>query len=248
MVRFKKHVISYGDTIQSVAQQELGDMSRWVELAQFNNLRHPYIVDTVEEKMQNPDHLVTIGDTLLIRVDNDDTSTLISNLSNINTYDQEEIYALALGKDLDILPLPRGIGSPGYDSEIFEMKGDGKGSIATRRGVENLKQSLYIRLITPLGSYLGHPNYGSKVHMYLGKKNTEENATLLDIEIERTLKTDGRVTNVKNNGHIIQGNTYTASFDVYAITLEQAFQFVVSSSNAGPLVLVDNFNNNLLNN
>ncbi|MCB5366905.1 DUF2634 domain-containing protein [Collinsella aerofaciens] len=248
MVQFKKHVISYGDTIQSIAQQELGDMSRWVELAQFNNLRHPYIVDTVEEKMQNPDHLVTIGDTLLIRVDNDDTSTLISNLSNINTYDQEEIYALALGKDLDILPLPRGIGSPGYDSEIFEMKGDGKGSIATRRGVENLKQSLYIRLITPLGSYLGHPNYGSKVHMYLGKKNTEENATLLDIEIERTLKTDGRVTNVKNNGHIIQGNTYTASFDVYAVTLEQAFQFVVSSSNAGPLVLVDNFTNNLLNN
>lgn len=248
MVRFKKHVISYGDTIQSIAQQELGDMSRWVELAQFNNLRHPYIVDTVEEKMQNPDHLVTIGDTLLIRIDNDDTSTLISNLSNINTYDQEEIYALALGKDLDILPLPRGIGSPGYDSEIFEMKGDGKGSIAIRKGVENLKQSLYIRLITPLGSYLGHPNYGSKVHMYLGKKNTEENATLLDIEIERTLKTDGRVTNVKNNGHIIQGNTYTASFDVYAISLEQAFQFVVSSSNAGPLVLLDNFNNDLLNN
>lgn len=243
MVKFKKHVISYGDTIQSIAQQELGDMNQWITLAQFNNLRHPYIVDTVDEKMTNPDHLVTIGDVILVKVANDTTSNLIESLSNTSQFDQEEIFALALGKDLDILPLPRGFGQPGWDSEIFEMKSDGRGGIATKRGIENHKQSLYIRIVTPKGSYIGHPEYGSDVDMYLGKKNTEENATLIDIEIERTMKTDGRVKNVVNNGHTIVGNTYSVSFSVYTYTLEEAFEFILTTSDNGTLVLTDGFNN-----
>ena len=245
MAKFKRHIVSYGDTIQSIAQEELGDMARWTEIAHFNNLRHPYIVDTVEEKMENPDHLVTIGDVLMIRVSDNDQAELLNSLKRANDYDQEEIFALALGKDLDILPIPKGFGQPGWDNESLEMKANGNGGIATKRGLENLKQALYLRLITPLGSYLGHPNYGSKVHMYLGKKNTEENAILLDIEIERTLRTDGRVRSVEKVGHILDGNTYTAAFKVYSISLEEAFLFVVSSEGNGPLVLTDNFNDNL---
>lgn len=242
MVNFKQHTIRYGETIQSIAQDELGDITQWIALAQFNNLRHPYIVDTLEEKLVNPDHRRTIGDTLLIKLDNDSTSNLITNLSSATVFDKEEIMALALGKDLDILPLPRNIASPGYDAEVFEMKGDGKGGVATKRGIANLQQSLYIRLITPIGSYIGHPDYGSKVDMYLGMKNTEENATLIDIEIERTLRTDGRVKSVINNGHTISGNSYSASFTVTSYSLQEAFQFVVTSINSGPIVLTNNFN------
>jgi phage baseplate assembly protein W len=247
MVKFKKRTVAYGDTVQSIAQQELGDMSRWIELVQFNSLRHPYIVDTVEEKMQNPDHLVTIGDTVLVQIESDSQSDLISSLKSTTQYDQEEIFALALGKDLDILPLAKAIGSPGWDSEVFEMKANSRGGIATKRGIENLKQSLYIRLITPLGSYLGHPKYGSKVYMYLGNKNTEENAALLDIEIERTIKTDGRVKAVENMGHTISGNSYSTAFKVYSYTLDEAFLFVLSSASNGPLILTDNYNDNYMN-
>lgn len=247
MVKFKQRIVAYGDTVQSIAQQELGDMSRWIELVKFNDLRHPYIVDTVDEKMQNPDHLLTIGDTLLVQVSNDTQSDLISSLKRTTQFDQEEIMALALGKDLDILPSIKGFGSPGWDSEILEMKANSRGALATKRGIENLKQSLYIRLITPLGSYVGHPKYGSKIEMYLGKKNTEENAALLDIEIERTIRTDGRVKSVESQGHIISGNSYTSAFKVYTATLEEAFMFVVSSTANGPFVLTDNFKNNLIN-
>lgn len=246
MAKFKRHIVSYGDTMQAIAQQELGDISRWIEIAQFNNLRHPYIVDTVEEKMVNPDHLVTIGDIVLVRIAEDNQSELITSLKRTSEYDQEELFALALGKDLDILPAPRSFGQPGWDSEVFEMKANTKGALATKRGIDNLKQSLYIRLITPLGSYLGHPRYGSKVHLYLGKKNTEENAMLLNIEIERTLRTDARVVSVEKVGHTISGNSYSVAFKVSSISLEEAFLFVVSSSGTGPLILTDNFNDNLL--
>jgi phage baseplate assembly protein W len=242
LAKFVQHIVRYGDTIQGIAQQRLGDMSAWIELAQFNNLRYPYIVDTVEEKMQNPDHLVTIGDTLLIRIADDVQSNLIQELKRTNEYDREELFALALGKDLNILPLPKDISSPGQDSEILEMKGDNRGKIATVRGIENLKQSLFIRLITPKGSYVGHPLYGSNLHMYLGMKNTEENAALIDLEIERTLRTDSRVTSVELINRTIQGNTYAASFRISTITLEQAFEFVLSAQQNGPIALLDNFN------
>ncbi|AYJ75180.1 putative baseplate assembly protein 1 [Bacillus phage BSP36] len=225
--------------MQSIAQQEVGDMSQWVNIAKFNNLRYPYIVDTVEEKMENPDHLVTIGDTLLINITDDAQSILIEELKRTPDYNQEELYALALGKDLNILPYPKGLGDPGWDSQVLEMKGTNRGQIATVRGIENLKQSLFIRLITPKGSYIGHPEYGSNIHQYLGMKNTEETAALIDLEIERTLRTDSRVTGVTLKEHTITGNSYTVAFSVSSMTMDQVFEFVVSAQNDGPIVLLD---------
>jgi phage baseplate assembly protein W len=216
-------------------------MSRWVELAQFNNLKHPYIVDAVNDKMENPDHLVTVGDTLLIQMDSTSQSSVTNNVRRNSEYNQEELYALALGKDLDLLPIPESNKDISHDSEVLEMKGNDLGDIATIKGVENLKQSLFIRLITPKGSYLGHPSYGSKVYKYLGKKNTEENATLLDLEIERTLRSDKRVTHVMFNRHEIKENTYSTSFTITATSVEEAFEFVISAQNDGPIVLRDNF-------
>lgn len=233
--------MSYGDTIQAIAQRYLGNMNNWIELAEFNNLRYPYIVDTPQEKMQNPNHLVAVGDTILVRVSNDEQTTLIADLKRMPEFDQEELYALALGKDLDITPLPKDIGSPGWDSEILELKGTPKGGLAMVRGVENLKQALFIRLTTPLGSYVGHPNFGSKLYTYLGKKNTEENIKLINIEIERTLRMDGRVTHVEMHQSVIKNKVYAVSFKISSIALEDAFDFVIAAQDEG-LVLLNNFN------
>jgi len=245
LTKFLQHIVRDGDTLQGIAQQQLGDMNEWTTLAQFNDLRYPYIVDTIEEKMQNPDHLVTIGDVLLVKVANDEQSNLIQQLKRTTEYDQEELYALALGKDLDILPTKRTLTSVGRDFETFEMKGNNRGGIATVRGIENLKQSLFIRLSTPRGSYVGHPRYGSDVHTYVGMKATEENAALIDLEIERTIRTDTRVTACSLISRTISGGTYTAAFSISTITLEQAFEFVVSARQNGPIVLLDNYKDSI---
>lgn len=234
MAKFREHIISHGDTLQSISQRYLGDMSRWVELVNFNNLKYPYIVDTLEEKMMNPEHLVTVGDTILIQDYNDSQAELIASLRRATEYDRDEIYGLALGKDLDVMPK----NSSARDTEILELKGD-RGDVATVKGFDNLKQALFIRIITPLGSYVGHPDYGSEVHKYLGKKNTEENATLLDLEIERTLRKDGRVQNVISNGHELDGTSYTGSFTIQTLGLTEAFEFVLEAQANGPIVLRD---------
>lgn len=241
MAKFRQHIVAYGDTIQSIAQKHLGDMSRWVEIARFNNLKHPYIVDTVREKMENKEHLVTVGDILVIKMTESTQDELISELKHATEYDQEEMYALALGKDLDIMPIRDVYGNTLPDTENLELKGDPRGHVKTVKGIDNLKQALYIRLATPKGSYVGHPDFGSEIHKYLGGKNNEETATLLDLEIERTLRTDKRVSGVNLNNHSIKGNTYTASFTVYTLNREEAFEFVISAQEDGPVVLLDSF-------
>lgn len=237
MVKFREHVISYGDTMQSIAQSTLGNMSLWTEIVTFNNLRYPYIVDTVEEKLKNPEHLKTIGDTILVRITADEQSQLISSLKRMNEFSQEEIYALALGKDLNIFPQSSSSITPGIDSEILELKGNARGQIATVRGVENLKQALFIRIATPLGSYIGHPNFGSKIHNFIGKLNTKENISLLNIEVERAVRTDGRVTDVDLVNYIVKGNMYAAHLKIRTITLDEAFDFIISTRNSGTIML-----------
>lgn len=245
MSKFIQHIIREGDTLQGIAQYRLGSMDSWTILAQFNDLRYPYIVDTIEEKMTNPDHLVTVGDVILVKVADDAQTNLIEQLKRTSEYDKEELYALALGKDLAILPGERTLLSPGDDGDIFGLKGDSRGKISTVRGVDNLKQSLYVRLTTPRGSYVGHPRYGSNLHKYLGMKNTEENATLIDLEIERTLRTDSRVTACEIVSRKITGNSYTVHFKVTSITLEEAFDFVLTSRAAGQIALLDNYNDTI---
>lgn len=244
MASFIKHIISQGETLQSIAQDELGDMSQWYTIAQTNNLKYPYIVDTVAEKLAGT-NVMTFGDILLISVDDATAeSDLLASMAVMPQFDQEELLALALGKDLDIMPLTDTTvtAAQGLSFQSLEMKGDGHGGIALVKSLDNLRQSLFIRLITPKGSYIGHPEYGSQLDMYLGMPNTEENAQLIDLEIERTLWTDSRVTNVVFNSHTVSGNTYTGSFTVYTMNNQQAFQFVVGAQQSGPVVLLDNFN------
>jgi hypothetical protein len=242
LANYKKHIISYGETLQSIAQDELGDWTQWYSIAQLNNLKYPYIADTVAQKNAGS-NMVMMGDTILINLpDTMNQSDLVASLATMSTFDQDELIALALGKDIDIMPLTNSVNSaPGLSSQTFEMKGV-NGSLKLVKGLDNLRQSLFIRLMTPKGSYLGHPEYGSMMDMYIGMKNTEENAQLLDLEIQRTIWTDGRVTNVIFNGHSISSNSYTASFTVYTMTTEQAFDFVVNAQANGPVVLLDNFN------
>ena len=39
-----KHVISQGETLQEIAHYELGDMSKWTDIRDINDLEYPYIV------------------------------------------------------------------------------------------------------------------------------------------------------------------------------------------------------------
>ena len=102
MARYKKHVVRYGETVQSIAALEMDDASSWTDLIKYNDLQYPYIVPKASDKNANPDHLVTLGDTLIIPL----AVTLTNvDLDNMNQQDKDEIATLALGRDLSMIAL-----------------------------------------------------------------------------------------------------------------------------------------------
>lgn len=44
-LRFRSYIIKAGDTPQSIAQNELGDAARWLDITELNDLSYPYISD-----------------------------------------------------------------------------------------------------------------------------------------------------------------------------------------------------------
>lgn len=51
------HAVQAGDTLSKIARDVLGDMNRWQEVAQLNNLPQPYTI-YVGQVLQLPDSLI----------------------------------------------------------------------------------------------------------------------------------------------------------------------------------------------
>lgn len=217
MARYKKHYVSYGDTIQSIAHTTTGDVSGWREIVRYNNLTYPYIVDTVEEKLQNPEHWVTYGDLIIVPYE---ASIGEFNPSNLNNGDVEQLYASILGIDLDVM------------SEDFTITTTDKKDLKTSSGIDNLKQAIIMQLLTPRGSLLMHPRYGSDLH-YMFSKATAQNAIIVENEIVATIKQDPRVESVSVVSSTISGDTYSGEFIVNIPTLEDSFNLLVTNDILG---------------
>lgn len=252
---YKEHIIQYGETLQSITQRYLGSMENWKSIADFNNLKYPYIVETVEEKNSNPEKWVTIGDTILIELPVE-ANNFDAIEQSLNDADKERIYSLALGSDLHVLggELDNHYGLlhsdrfPNEQSPRFGSRDDTlyitdnlKGDVKTVSGFENLRQSLWIRLITDKGSYVGHPTFGSELYKYVGWRNATEAVTLLDLEIERTLREDGRVSDVEKVESRLEEASYYGYFKVTPQGLEESFNFILNIPDGEPLALIDDF-------
>ncbi|MDJ0753558.1 MAG: hypothetical protein QNJ45_08590 [Ardenticatenaceae bacterium] len=63
----------------------------------------------------------------------------------------------------------------GRDLSVVENERTGRTDLETLTRVNNLKQALMLRFLTPVGemAVLGHPNYGSRLSELIGQPNTE---------------------------------------------------------------------------
>lgn len=229
MARYRTHTVRYGETMQSIASIELGDVSQWITIAKYNQLEYPYIVDTNEDKLKNVEHLVTIGDKIVIPVD----STLTQDdLDHMSQNDKEEISKLALGSDLSMTNFPSYYDDKGTRDNILQLDGDNRGDLAVVAGEDNVKQSIIAHLLTPKGALLLHPDYGSDLHK-LFQPGTVQNALLIDDEISRTMLTDGRISSVKKLSSTLSGTNYSSSWEVRLESIETQMDFVISRDETG---------------
>jgi phage baseplate assembly protein W len=70
--------------------------------------------------------------------------------------------------------------------------------LATLSAVDNLKQALLLRLLTPRGALdvLGHPEYGSRLYTLIGELNTETNRNRARLYVLEALAQEPRLSRV----------------------------------------------------
>ena len=234
-MRFKKHVVQHEETMQAIAQRYYGDVSYWIDLVEHNNLKYPYIVETDEEKMQDPERLASTGDTIIIPIESDLTDV---SAKEINSRDKDVLVELALGRDLNITSDEKYFNEHGTSDNILAFSTDGNGDLDTVKGIDNMKQQLQARLLTPRGSLMLHPNYGSDLHNLFGL-NIPEQATLIEMEVLRTLTSDNRVKSANLIDWKIQGNVYSGQFSVEIKSVEESINFVLGQDEEGIFALFE---------
>lgn len=159
----------YGDTLQDVANRELGDENRWIELIWLNDLNYPYLTDDETEVTPN----VMLNGSLL-RV------PAVSGVGNMTRNQSEpgQIY------ERDMLMVNR------------RLTLDENGDIAVTAGVANLGQQLRHRINTPRGQLRRHPEYGCRIHELRGKVNGPLAAHLAREYLKTAIKAEYRIARI----------------------------------------------------
>jgi len=221
MVKYYKHIISYGETLQSIAQDILDDSTKWYEIALFNNMNYPFIVTTEDDEIGEGVKL--IGDEILIPVDE-------TYESSVPQGEMDEIYENALGQDIAVFMRdPVGL----TETEIAEFDADVYGDTKTIRGIANFKQALIMRLATPEGALLHHKDYGSRLHLLVGERGTFDTIHKIKIEVERVIRTDARTDDIKFESVSLVGDSLYLKVAIKPIGFDVAFMLSLTLGEGG---------------
>lgn len=229
---YKTDVIKAGDTLQSIMFRNFGTVEGWHDsLADLNDLEYPYIVDTDEARLKNPAHLLSVGDVIRLPIENTTDELTVDSLSN---YTMDSVYDTTMGSDLRV-EINQG---QLFDENTAELVPDKKREdLDTLAGVKNLRQSLFLRIMTRRGTLLMHPNYGSYIPDYIGKPIDKSTLEDIKVELQRTVTTDTRVSNVEIIGANLDHQEVFVAMKVTPISAEEAFNLFLYRAENGEFLL-----------
>lgn len=170
-----------GDTLDGIALRELGDANRWTELVSLNELRAPYIVATVAERVAQP-WTLAYGDQ--IKIPNQLRRT-------VAVQDYADIYGIDVGL---------------WDRGALRVS---DGDISVRSGLDNLSQALRHRVSTEPGEIRRHPHYGCHARAVLGEKHTPVIRLLAQAFVVEAVNAEPRIerldrADIVSNGDAIE--------------------------------------------
>ncbi len=114
-----------------------------------------------------------------------------------------------LGTDLKFILEP----GPEYSGLGLDLLVSKKGDLQTVSGRENLGQAILHRMMTRQGelAYIGHPDYGSRLHELIGEPNNESTRDLVRLYMKECISQEPRVQDIvsllvnvhKDNPHVV---------------------------------------------
>jgi hypothetical protein len=167
---YRAVALRVGDTLERIAQRELGDASQWYDIATLNALAPPWITDDPAQAVPGK-VLLTAQDTLLVP-----TSAPVPT----GVADAPDVFGT------DCL-LSNG-----------QLTATGTGDVATVSGPDNLKQALELALGTRPGELVYHAAYGNRAYLLLGRGGTPQADQLAASWISATIRADSRVSGTAN--------------------------------------------------
>lgn len=185
--RYRLVETQYGDTLRVVAFRELGDASRWAELVYLNKLQPPFLTNDASEAGPN---VILAGQKIKVPT--------IDGIGGSGV-DADRVY----GRDAALTEKRLGV-TPSGDLAVFV-------------GVDNLRQQLVHRVVTPKGQLIFHPKYGSFLHRLMGAKNGPITSLLGADYLKAALESDYRVRSVKPSTAEVSGDALRATAIAVAI-------------------------------
>jgi phage baseplate assembly protein W len=93
---------------------------------------------------------------------------------------------------------PRAFDQMTSDRESVDLVASASGDVQTISGRANLAQAIINRLLTRQGELtrLGHPNYGSRLHLLVGELNNARTRGLAGIYVREALAQEPRIQEV----------------------------------------------------
>ena len=227
---YKKYVISQGDTLQSIVQGILGDASQWYDIATYNSLIYPYI-NRLEVPEYNIEGVAQVGDTILIPIPEGNSSYSIDE-DTLTPQQKNSITTVALGSDLSVIQYTGDIEGRGSTDELVHLSAS-SGTLNRVGGYDNLTQSLLLRLNTPKGSLILHPEYGSTIGSILGQRNTEATVNKILVNVEKTIRQDTRVSNVSVTATYVDEEVVTLNVKVTPVSFDDQISIYLDATSDG---------------
>jgi len=163
---FRRVQLTWGQTLQDLAAQELGDAALWPRIAAINGLKPPWV--TGDPSLASPS-VRLYGDTVIIP---DPTADIEPGRTSA-----EDVFKADVA-------LPKGL--------LDVVDGD----FALLAGRLNLRQALEHRVRVGLGELTFHQQYGCAVGTLKGQRNEQVTALVGGKYVERAVRLDARIADV----------------------------------------------------
>lgn len=178
MSRVKRLKVNQGDSLRTLALRELGDATRWTELARLNDLRLPFIIESYRPADRMP-HTLIWGDDVLVpwASHGGDVPTPLSNF----------------GTDL---ALPHG-----------QLAVTATGDLLLLTGRDNVVQAIAHRIKCLRGEMDYHPRYGCQVTLALGLPTRPFASMMASTWVHEALREETRIAAIDGVRAEVEGDT-----------------------------------------